>query len=149
MASHWGRFTEYGFEAMTEEKYPLSALDICQRPIADFETLFRCIRMYELNPVGEEEPFRFLLNSYVFRTDEERNYIEQGPARLVQQSIQSGRFASCTVEKMWHHYMRRDPTPKERSEVLPQLQTSFQQKNHNLRELVKEIISLPAYRRQP
>ena len=83
--------------------------------------LLKCFRFYELDPVGEEEPFRGMLNSYVFRTGEDIERIEQGPSRLAQESIDSGRFAGCTVRRMWTHFMRREPTLDESAKVLPDL----------------------------
>lgn len=150
MAAHWGRFTEYGFEPLSEDRYPINGtLSRCQPPVADVETFLTCLRHYELDPVGEEQAFAGLLNTYVFRTNEERRNIEEGPAKLVRESIDTGRFAQCTTRRMWQYFMRREPTIDEITTVLPELTASFEASNHDLKALVKRIVLHPAYGRQP
>jgi hypothetical protein len=146
MASHWGRFAEYGFAHLDEEQYPIRGTQ-CVPPLENVTELFMCFRLYELDPVGEEIPYQGLLNSYVFRTEEERTFIDEGPSRLVRESVSSGRFGSCTVRKMWTYFMRREPTADEEASILPGIQRRFVEDGYNLRTLVKEIVSQPAYGR--
>ena len=150
MAAHWGRFTEYGFQPLDETDYPTNGTaSRCAPPVADHETFLTCLRQYELDPVGEEQAYAGLLNAYVFRTVEERQNIEQGPAKLVQESIDAGRFSSCTVHRMWEHFMRREPTRDKVAAVLPELITSLEESHYDLKSLVKTIVLHPAYGRQP
>ncbi len=147
MAAHWGRFSEYGFAYLDENEFPTRIGSSCVPPLSDVTQLFRCFRLYELDPVGEEIPYQGLLNAYVFRTEEQRSYIDQGPRHLAEESVSSGRFASCTTRKMWTYFMRRDPTAEEEAAVLPGIQSKFVEDGYNLRTLVKEIVSQPAYGR--
>lgn len=149
MAAHWGRFAEYGFGHLDLQRFPTQIDQSCIPPYSDIVKAFACFRQYELDPVGEEIPYQGQLNAYVFRTPEERQYIEQGPERLANEAVASGRFASCTTRKMWAQLMRRDPTSEEAAEVLPALEASFEESGYNLRTLVKEIVTQPAYGRQP
>ena len=149
MAAHWGRFSEYGFTHLDEARYPTRAGASCTPPLSSVLQLFQCFRYYELDPVGEEVPYQGMLNAYVFRGPEDVENIEAGPGRLVQDSLQSGRFASCTVRRLWTHLMRREPTLDESAEVLPDLSAVFEASDHDLKALVKTIVSHPAYRRMP
>ncbi|MEO1232051.1 MAG: hypothetical protein AAFZ18_24440 [Myxococcota bacterium] len=149
MAAHWGRFAEYGFMNLTEERFPSRGLRRCSPPYTDLEEVFLCSRLYELEPVGEEADYFGFLNAYVFRSPEEQLRIEAGPRALVQASVDSGRFAGCAVERMWTRFMHRTPTDDERAEVLPELTQSFRRSNHDLRVLLTEIVTHPAYGRNP
>lgn len=149
MASHWGRFAEYGLSPIDDERFPAAIGPTCMQPFTSIEQLFRCVRFYEIDPVGEESAYFGMLNAYVFRTPEERQNIEQGPSRLATSAIDTGRFATCTARKMWTHFMRRIPTAEEEETIIPELVSKFRAQNHALRAMVKAIVTHPAYRRLP
>ncbi len=149
LAAHWGRFSEYGYRHLDESSYPTRAGPECTPPVESFSQLIKCFRFYELDPVGEEADYVGYLNSYVFRTPDEIDNIEQGPKKLVRDSVQSGRFAACTVRRMWTHFMRRAPTLDESAEVLPDLSAVFDSSDYDVKALIKTIVSHPAYRRNP
>lgn len=148
MAAAFGRFSEYGMAHLDDVRYPKAASSVCSQ-IRSIEQLFRCFRFYELDPVGEEVPYRGMLNPYVFRTDEEAKAIDKGPAALAEDSIASGRFATCTVRKLWTHLLRRPPTAEEEATVLPDLRRRFEADSYRLKGLIKAIVTHPAYRRLP
>ena len=148
MASHWGRFAEYGLTPLGDARYPKMAASVCTN-FTSIDQLFRCFRFYNTQPVGEETAYQGLLKPYVFRTPDEVAELEIGPSALVQKSIDSGTFASCTVRKMWGYFMRREPTPDEESTVVPKLAADFKGGGYKLRSLVKAIVTQPAYRRMP
>lgn len=149
MASHWGRFAEYGFSSLDEQRFPARIGPTCTQPFRDLEHLLRCVRFYEVEPVGEEQAYFGMLNAYVFRTPAEHQLIEAGPAHLVAESVGSGRFATCSARRMWTHFMRRAPTPAEEAEVLPELVRAYEAGGSTLRSLVRAIVLHPAYRRLP
>ncbi|MEQ8272467.1 MAG: hypothetical protein RMA76_03150 [Deltaproteobacteria bacterium] len=149
MAAHWGRFSEYGFRNLTETQFPRNGLGKCSPPLESVDALIDCFRQYELEPVGEEQAYAGQLNAYVFRSDDEARGVDEGPTRLVQQSLDSGRLSSCTVQKMWSHFMRRDPTQEEYETIIPELIAGFEGSGHDLKSVVKAIVMHPAYRRQP
>lgn len=149
MAASWGRFAEYGWAPIDDRRFPASIGASCTPPLSSVEQLLRCVRFYELEPVGEEIPYSGMLNSYVFRTPEQVERIEAGPSALAEESIQSGRFRRCTVQKLWAYLMRRAPTAEEEATIIPELQQQFADSGDQLRVLVKAIVTLPAYRRLP
>lgn len=150
MAAHWGRFAEFGFMNLTEDRFPAIGLSsVCRAPFESLEQLFLCSRLYEVEPVGEESDYFGHLNAYVFRTAEEVDNIEQGPRKLVEASVASGRFAACAVERMWTRFMHRAPTDVERRDTLPELTRAFIEGGADLRDLVRAIVALPAYGRAP
>ncbi|MBL8952018.1 MAG: DUF1585 domain-containing protein, partial [Myxococcaceae bacterium] len=148
MAGHWGRFAEYGFTPLDEARYPRNAASICTN-IGSIDQLFRCFRFYNVQPVGEEEAYRNQLRPYMFRTPEDVAKLETGPRALAQSSIDSGAFASCTTRKLWGYYMRREPTPDEEATVIPTLANDFKAGGYKLKDLVKKLVTQPAYRRMP
>lgn len=149
MAAHWGRFAEYGSMHLPEDRFPARADGSCTPPVATMDRLFECVRFYELDPSEEERPWVGALASYVFRKPEESALIEEGPAHLVNDSLVAGRFPRCTVRKFWIQLMRREPTVAEERDVLPGLVDTFERANYDLKALLKAIVTLPAYRREP
>lgn len=149
MASHWGRFAEYGFMALPEAQFPASGLQYCSSPYEGIEHLFNCSRLYELDPVGEEADYFGALNAFVFRDAQERAAIEAGPRALVEASVASGRFGACAVERLWTRLMHRPPTSDERAEILPALARGFAEADHRLSWLVEQIVTRDAYGRAP
>jgi hypothetical protein len=149
MSSHWGRFAEYGISPIDETQYPEMFGGACAQPFSSLAQAFRCFRFYKLTAVGEEVPFQYDLNAYVFRTPDQIVNIEQGPIHLAQQTIDSGAFSSCTAQKLWSYFMRRQPTSDEQLNVIPTLVQTYESNNFNLRKLVNAIVTHPAYRRLP
>ncbi len=147
MASHWGRFAEYGFAPIDDRVYPQFVGAGCTAPFESVERLFRCSRFYKVEAVGEEIPFQYNLNAYVFRTPAEVANIEAGPAHLAEQAIASGSFATCTARKLWTHLMRRSPSADEEATVIPGLAQDFKDNGYRLKRLVKRIVLNPAYGR--
>lgn len=148
MAAHWGRFAEYGHTPLDDARFPKRFETACSR-VTSLDQLLRCFRFYQVDAVGDELPYRYLLKPYVFRSSSELNSVEQGPSLLAAESVRSGRFSRCTVRRMWTQFMHRPPTPDEEQSVLPQLVTAFDADDHRLRGLVKAIVTHPAYRRMP
>jgi len=149
MAAAWGRFSEYGFAPIDDARFPSTVGASCAAPFASLEAPFRCGRFYELEPVGEEAAYAGMLNSYVFRTPDQIATLETGPRALVDRAIASGSFATCTVRRMWTHFMRRAPTADEELGVIPELRDAFVADGYKLRGLIASIVEQPAYRRLP
>jgi hypothetical protein len=149
MAAHWGRFAEYGISPIDDARYPQTAGPSCMAPFQDLVQLFRCLRFYKTDAVGEEVPYRYQLNAYVFRTPDEIANIVQGPAHLAGASIDGGRFSTCTARKIWTLLMRRAPTADEEKTEIPDLVHRYEGANFNLKQLVNDIVTHPAYRRLP
>ena len=149
LAAHWGRYAEYGFQHMSNDRYPTVVDDRCTPPVSSMEQLFECFRFYELDPVGEEEAYEGYLLSYVFRTAQDQVSIDEGPTRLVEDGLASGRLDQCTVKRMWNRFMRRDPTADEESTVISALIADYIASGRSLKSLIKAIVLQPAYGRLP
>lgn len=149
MSANWGRFAEYGFTPLDESRYPKNYGAVCTN-FKDIDQIFRCFRFYLYEAKDPQEAtFLGLLRPYTFRTADDVTAIETGPSHLAQQSIMSGRFAGCTVRKLWTYFMRRAPTAEEELSVIPELQQAFEEDGHRVRGLVRRIVTHPAYGRMP
>jgi hypothetical protein len=150
LASHWGRFIENGFGELTEERFPTTADAAgCIPPIESAERLYRCLREYELQPTEQREPYRGLLNAYVFEDPADYGFIEGGPALRVEEATASGIVQRCLAERMWTEFMGREPTDAERSTVFPELLDAFERSGRDVKALVRAIVERDAYRRLP
>ncbi len=149
LASHWGRFAEYGFLHMDEAQFPTVVDSRCFPPVSGVEQLFECFRFYELDPVGEEQAYAGYLLSYVFRTPAEQQNIAEGPTKLVRDALASGRLDRCTVRRMWTQFMRREPTLEEDGTIIPELTATYTANGRSLKRLIKSIVLQPAYGRKP
>jgi hypothetical protein len=150
MASHWGRFAEYGLTPLSEARYPKTYDTVCTN-LTSMDQLFRCSRFYVTDPpaMSDETSYKGFLRPYEYRTPDQVTGLETGPAALAQTSIDSGRFATCTVRKMWGWFMRRPPTPDEEATVVQKLADDFKSGGYHLKSLVKSIVTQPAYGRLP
>jgi hypothetical protein len=149
MAGAWGRYAEYGFATLDDQRFPARLGASCSAPYQNIEQVFRCVRFYELDPVGEEQTYAGMLNSYVFRTADDIERIETGPSSLAQDAIDSGGFATCTTRRIWTHFMRRAPTGEEEASTIPELRAAFEASGYKLKSLIKSVVMNPAYRRLP
>jgi hypothetical protein len=147
LAAHWGRFAEYGVAPLPADRFPATIGASCSAPIDTAEQLYRCLRNYELDPQGEEEAYRGFLNAYVFRDPSEFDFIEGGPRRRVDAAVTDGTLQRCAVQRLWTRFMHRPPSPDETAEVLPTLVEEFEASGRRLDELVRAIVTHPAYRR--
>lgn len=148
LASHWGRFIENGFGELTQERYPNDyAAAGCVPPVESAETFYRCIREYEVQPTEQTRPYLGQLKAYVFRDPAEHDLIEQGPKRRVAEALGSGVLQECLAQRMWMEFMRREPTPDEFREVIPELVNVFEESGRDVKALVKAIVTHPAYGR--
>jgi hypothetical protein len=150
MAAHWGRFAEYGLTPLSEARYPKTYDTVCTN-LQSLDDLFRCSRFYVTDPPAgsDEVAFKGYLRPYEYRSAAQVAELETGPSVLAQQSIDSGRFARCTVRKLWSYFMRRAPTPDEEASVVPSLAQDFSSNGYHLKPLVKAIVTQSAYRRLP
>lgn len=148
MAGAFGRFAEYGLTPLDEARYPKTYDSVCTN-FTDIDQLFRCYRFYEVQPVGEQVPFRGDLLPYVFRTPDQVADLEAGPSSVVEDGIANGKIATCTARRMWTYFMRRPPTADEETNVIPNLANTLTSNNWSVKKLVKAIVTDPAYRRLP
>ena len=87
------------------------------------------------------------LRAYLYRTPEEAQRIDIGPAGLAALGEESGELQSCTVRTTWKRLIGRDLTAEEEATVLPALVKSFDESGHRYKALVREIVLQPAFRK--
>jgi len=87
------------------------------------------------------------LRGYLYRSKEDEARIDEGPGGLVASAIASGELESCTIRTAWGKLLGRPMSDDEMGAVLPLLSTRFTESHHNYRDLVKAIVTSPAYRR--
>ena len=68
-------------------------------------------------------------------------------AALVAGALSTGEMQSCTVQTLWRRLVGRPLNDQEMREVLPGLLQQFESSRHNYRQLVRAIVTAPAYRR--
>jgi len=140
-ASHWGRWAEAGVAPMNMDLFPVVKPE-CAGGNANRN--FQCRRFYLTEAQHpDEEPYVGTLLSYVFADQEMEDNIETGPIAIAQEAIDSGAFASCTVNKMWSLFMAR--TPENGEAALVDSLTEDFKTDYNLRRLVKNIMKRPEY----
>jgi hypothetical protein len=142
-ASYWGRWTEAGLSALNEDLFPVTRPE-CVGSQANRNPV---CRIYYLTEAGhpDEEPYVGTFRPYIFADAEREARITQGPEGIALDAIDSGRFAECTVSKIWGSLMYRELNETEVG-LRDQLIADFIASNYNLRELVRSVVTLDEYR---
>jgi hypothetical protein len=146
--AHWGRYGERNAQYLDPAKYPkvdarcrdcaLSGDTTCNNECGNY-----VMQAYDgdgANSLGE-------LRTYLYRTADEEPNIVGGPKLLVQKMMQTGDLERCAVSNVWSDLLGRPMTETEKSMYLKSLTEDFTAKNHNLKELILDIVSTEAYRR--
>ena len=140
-AAYWGRWAEAGVAPLNEDTFPESNSQ-CTTPQGARNPA--CIRFYLTQALhDDEQPYLGVLLPYVFADDQRKENIRVGPEGIARTAIDNGTFASCTVSKMWDHYMVRADTEAD-AEALANLTAQFKQ-GYSLRDLIKSIVTRPEY----
>ena len=143
-AMHWGRWSEAGLMALDEETFP-RVLDACATPRGRGSPLCRRFYLTEASH-PKEVPYVGTLLPYVFADEhpDRAEIVEAGPRRLARQAVDSGRFANCTVRKLWTRILGRPPTPAE-DVTTQEMAQAFAQGGYVLRDLVRALVTRPEY----
>jgi hypothetical protein len=96
---------------------------------------------------GESTPFLGYLSAWQFRSREETEHAEQGPAELVRRMLPNGSMQACAARTVWARLLNRPMSTSEQQRVLPSLVRAFEDNHHNYRALVRAIVNTAAYRR--
>jgi hypothetical protein len=141
MAAHWGRFSERGLHELK-----LPAFDpACA---ADGGTSPHCATYYVTEArTAAEASYVGKLKAYLFADGFEGN-IDLGPRALAQQHVMNGDFARCTAKKEFERLVGR-PVQEQLSDervMLDALAAEFLSSNHDMRALVRRIMTSPQYR---
>lgn len=151
LAAFWGQFAEAGTSMMTDlTVFPRKANN-CVGSGSTYCNRFYITAADGDNP-GSLIPYQYAdpASSDPYRKAIGEN-IAVGPRVLVNQIINDGTFARCTVKKLWSFLMKRDMhvlgAEAEEAALLEQLADGFKTNNYNLPWLIEQVVSQPQYRR--
>ncbi|MEC9440892.1 MAG: DUF1585 domain-containing protein [Myxococcota bacterium] len=147
-AAHWGRWPERGAGYLSPSIYPAYS-EQCE---SCAKTGLRCssaCSSYYVRDVNDDrmESYAGYLSSYLWLSDKHRPNIEQGPKLLARSGFADGRLSRCVARQSAEHLLGRELTSSEQDELLPQLTRAFASSDYNYAELVRAIVTSPAYRR--
>lgn len=148
MTAWFGRWAERSATYLAPEAFP-SFDPYCQQcALTGQGCTPRCRQQYVTSTVDADGArYAGTLRGYLYRTKEEEKRIDEGPQGLVASAIASGELEACAVKNVWSRLLGRPMSENEASAVLPDLVVAFADKHHSLRELVRAIVTSPAYRR--
>ncbi len=140
-----------------DHKYPWVCVN------GDGGTTRLCRNSYQLEPVPDAsgDAYQGSLKALVFADvdpDADSNQrcsgpgcgyeanIYAGPDDLAQDTVDSGTFASCVVDRMWTRWIGRGMTDDERRERLPWIADDFAAGGYDIKTLVHHFVTSPDYR---
>jgi hypothetical protein len=148
MTAYFGRWAERSVKYLSPTDYPAFDPNCAQCALTGQGCTPRCRTNYVVDTVDADGArYAGTLRGYLYRTPEEEARIDEGPAGLVASAVASGELSACTVRTTWTKLLGRPMSEHEMSEVLPELVTAFDAHHHIYRDLVRAIVTSPAYRR--
>ncbi|MBK6686136.1 MAG: DUF1585 domain-containing protein [Deltaproteobacteria bacterium] len=142
-AAYWGRWAEAGVLPLEEANFPRHN-PACEGADAR-NPLCRTLYFTQADVTNPEieGPWIGQLRAYVFADAAREANIAAGPEGIARAAVDSGRYATCTVQRMWQFLMAREPTVEEEATVAA-LTTNFTA-DYRLRSLIKAIVTRPEY----
>lgn len=146
--AHWGRFGERNATYLDPALFPkydarcrdcaLSGDTNCNGECGNY--VMQAFDGDGANSLG-------LLRTYLYRTADEEPNIVGGPRLLVQRMLQTGDLERCAVKNVWNAMLGRPMTTAEEALYLKQLTDRFAADQHNLKQLIFNVVKTEAYRR--
>ena len=130
--------------AMNDDTYP-----VYDETCANGNNGFKC-RLFYLQPdeAGDADSklqeYIGTLYPYVFAGAESQENIPEGPRKIAEKSIANGKFATCTVKKLWNYFMHRPPLDSE-ADIISAMANDFAGDGYNFKNLVKRIVTRDEY----
>jgi hypothetical protein len=148
LGAYWGRWAERSAIYLDPRTFPAFDPNCAQCANTGQNCTARCRANY-VTQVSDATGSRYAgtLFSALYRSSEEMSRMEQGPSALVSAALSSGEMQTCTVNTLWRRLVNRPMNDQETQRVLPELLRGFEANHHNYRELVRAIVTSPAYRR--
>lgn len=145
-AAHWGRWIEVGGAYLDADEYPAFSQD-CYDCAIDGGCSPICRAYYVTSALNEqEEPYLGWLNAYKFRRDDHMANVEEGPRRMIETTMTDGRFTNCTTRTAAQWLLGREMQEFEEPWI-DDLEQGFIDTTHSYRQLVRDIVTSPVYRR--
>ncbi|NOJ76810.1 DUF1585 domain-containing protein [Myxococcus xanthus] len=146
--AHWGRYAERSAQFLAPDQFP--RYDPKCRDCAlngDTNCGGECSQYIMQAYDGDGASSLGLLKTYLYRTADEEQNIEAGPALLVQKMLQSGDLERCTVRRIWTEFLGRPMTAEEQRLYLAPFAQDFARNGHRLKALIERVVTSDAYRR--
>lgn len=146
--AHWGRYDERNALFLQPERFP--RFDPKCRDCAlngDTNCGGECGQYVMQAYDGDGANSLGMLKTYLYRTADEEQNIEAGPALLVQRMLQTGDLERCAVRRIWSEFLGRAMTAEEQRLYLDPLAQDFSANNHSLKALIQKVLMTDAYRR--
>jgi hypothetical protein len=146
--AHWGRFGERNAQYLDPVLFPkidtkcrdcaLSGNTNCDGDCGNY-----VMQAYD----GDGANSLGMLKTYLYRTAEDEANVEAGPRLLVSRMLQTGDLERCAVSRMWQTFLGRPMSSAEETLYLDALVQGFVDDGHNLKQLIRRVVSTDAYRR--
>ncbi len=146
--AHWGRYAERSAQFLAPDEFP--RFDPKCRDCAlngDTNCGGECGQYVMQAYDGDGASSLGMLKTYLYRTPDEEQNIEAGPALLVRKMLQSGDLERCTVRRIWNEFLGRPMTAEEQRMYLAPLAQDFARSGHRLKALIERVVTSDAYRR--
>lgn len=146
--AHWGRYAERSAQFLAPDQFP--RYDPKCRDCAlnnDTNCGGECSQYIMQAYDGDGASSLGMLKTYLYRTADEEQNIEAGPALLVQKMLQSGDLERCTVRRIWTEFLGRPMTAEEQRMYLVPFAQDFARNGHRLKALIERVVTSDAYRR--
>ncbi|MFO0650116.1 MAG: hypothetical protein U0326_28095 [Polyangiales bacterium] len=145
MGAAWGRWAERGTNYLDTANFPV--FDPACSTCGGAWCPPRCKHYVTASRPGESVPSQGTLQSYLYRSSADLRRIDAGPCALIADALAVGEIQSCAASTAWQRLLNRPMSEREQADVLPALVHIFEAHGRNYRELVRAIVSSPAYRR--
>lgn len=161
LAAHFGKFLEAGTTVLRDFMPEYATQTACAKATLDNDlgpsSTAWCNRYYLPVPSKEDpdiRPYRLKALEYA---DGDHPLVQPnfdaGPAGLAEQDIASGLFHQVAVVHLFEFLMKRSPdldvtSPDYEGDILESIAADFQV-HDDLRQALRALVSLPAYRRMP
>ncbi|MDC0739929.1 hypothetical protein [Polyangium mundeleinium] len=156
IAAYFGQFTEAGSMSLRDFAREYPTRKACAKGIAP-QNAGWCDRHYVAIPDDTDPDLRpYTLKALQYADDEHpeiKPHFDAGPADLVKADIESGRFHEVATEHLFSYLMKREPnldptTSDYEGDALAKIAADFRV-HDDIRQAVRDLVKLPAYRRMP
>jgi hypothetical protein len=154
LSAHFGKFVEVGAQVLSDFPTTIATRAQCNA-LVDPPSTTHCDRYYVSVPSYDDpdlRPFRLRALEYADagHPEVEPNF-EAGPGGLARADIESGVFHRVAIEHLFQLLMKREPnldvtSPDFEGDVLDELAADVRT-HDDLRQAVRDLVRLPAYRR--
>ena len=142
--AYWGRWGEVSSAYITEEEFP-SFSQTCKDCVELGNCNYTCRNNYMVDPTHiDDNPYIGWYLPYVYLKAEQRYFPDEGPSTWVQEVASNGALSQCVTKNtaLWIFGWENDEIDPD---LLEEWSTSFDQSGQNYRNLVREMVTHPAY----